>query len=196
MMPRTKKTATTTEAARLCGVSHSTVIKWFDTGLIEGFRLPGSGDRRLLLASLHKFMKENNIPVPETIAGEMYKVLVVDDDPRVHKMFQVAFPSDRFEVYAASDGYTAGLVTQKTRPHVIILDISLPDIDGRKVAESIRKNVEGWDGIIYAISGVLAGEKEIRDLRRHGIEYFEKKPFDVAQFVKKIGDILDERFGG
>ena len=195
MLGRNKKLLTTTVAARLCGVSHSTLIKWFDGGLIEGFRLPGSGDRRLSLDSLVRFMKDNNMPLPEGMANDRYKVLVVDDDKRVLQLFIAALPPGTFEVSTASDGYTAGLMTQKVKPHLIILDISLPDIDGRKVAEAVRRNIEDRDVIIYAISGVVIDEKEVQDLLRRGIDYFERKPIKMGQFAKKIEGLLDEKFG-
>ena len=61
------RTFRTGEVADLCGVSPRLVVKWFDEGLLVGFRLPGSRDRRILPASLVEFMESNGMPVPERV---------------------------------------------------------------------------------------------------------------------------------
>ncbi|MDP8223372.1 MAG: PilZ domain-containing protein [Candidatus Lernaella stagnicola] len=58
-----KKIFTTGEVARLLGININTVIKWFDQGDIDGFRLPGSNERRIPLAGLRRFMAKNSIPM-------------------------------------------------------------------------------------------------------------------------------------
>ena len=55
---------TTTEAARLCGLSHMTVIRRFDAGDIKGFRVPGSRFRRIPKESLVEFAQRYGIPLP------------------------------------------------------------------------------------------------------------------------------------
>jgi excisionase family DNA binding protein len=59
----TKKVYTTGEVARVLGININTVIKWFDEGKMQGFRLPTSNDRRIPLSSLKSFMEENSIPM-------------------------------------------------------------------------------------------------------------------------------------
>jgi hypothetical protein len=56
------KHLTTFGCAELCGVSQQTVIRCFDDGLLKGFRVPGSRDRRIPRASLRVFMISNGIP--------------------------------------------------------------------------------------------------------------------------------------
>jgi excisionase family DNA binding protein len=58
-----KKIYTTGDVAKLLGVNINTVIKWFDEGVLAGFRLPGSADRRIPASSLLKFMGANGIPM-------------------------------------------------------------------------------------------------------------------------------------
>lgn len=58
-----KKVFTTGAVARLFGININTVIKWFDEGKIDGFRLPISNDRRIPIGSLKSFMINNNIPM-------------------------------------------------------------------------------------------------------------------------------------
>lgn len=63
MKKLTKDIFTTGEVAKICNVSLRTVIKWFDSGLIQGYVIPGTKDRRIPRNSLIGFMKENNIPI-------------------------------------------------------------------------------------------------------------------------------------
>jgi len=58
-----KKVYTTGAVAKLFGININTVIKWFDEGKIDGFRLPISNDRRIPIGSLKTFMVSNNIPM-------------------------------------------------------------------------------------------------------------------------------------
>ncbi|HUV41068.1 MAG TPA: helix-turn-helix domain-containing protein [Sedimentisphaerales bacterium] len=57
---------TTGDVANICNVAPRTVSKWFDKGLLTGYRIPGSLDRRIPIAELARFMTEYNIPIPES----------------------------------------------------------------------------------------------------------------------------------
>ena len=58
-----KLVLTTGEVAKICSVSQKTVIKWFDEGLIQGYKIPGTKDRRVSVPELVEFIKKNNIPL-------------------------------------------------------------------------------------------------------------------------------------
>ena len=59
MNPLEKDVLTTGEVAKICNVAARTVSKWFDAGQIEGYRIPGSKDRRIPVDSLVKFMEDH-----------------------------------------------------------------------------------------------------------------------------------------
>lgn len=61
-MAKGKDILTTGEVAKICNVASRTVSRWFDEGLLKGWRLPLSGDRRVKLSELIQFMKEHDIP--------------------------------------------------------------------------------------------------------------------------------------
>jgi len=54
---------TTSQVARICKVSPSTVIKWVDGGLLKGYRIPGSRHRRILRECLIEFLEEHGMPL-------------------------------------------------------------------------------------------------------------------------------------
>lgn len=63
-MTKSNHVLTTGDVARICNVSRKTVTKWFDSGILSGYRLPGSKDRRILVDELYRFMRKSNMPVP------------------------------------------------------------------------------------------------------------------------------------
>lgn len=70
-MAKGKKVLTTGDVAEICNVAHRTVSKWFDGGLLGGYRIPGSQDRRIPVESLLKFMDANNLPKESPLLQEI-----------------------------------------------------------------------------------------------------------------------------
>ena len=180
---------TTGEAAEVCKVSQQTIIRCFDAGRLEGFRIPGSKFRRIPRQSLIRFMKENNIPLDALESGRK-KVLVVDDDPEIVELLVDVLTRDgRFEVKTASSGYDAGILTEQLHPELILLDYMLPDVNGNIVCQTIRKNPEFENVKIIIISGVIKRD-EIDQLLKSGAEDFIQKPFDVTELTDRITAVL------
>ena len=128
-----KTVFTTGEAAKICKVSQQTIIRCFDNGELKGFRVPGSRFRRIPREMLYKFMKDNGIPTDALESGKR-KVLLVDDDVElVELMTKVLEEDGRFEVRGATTGFDAGMMVKEYRPDLIVLDVMLPDINGKEV---------------------------------------------------------------
>ena len=188
-MDKMKDLFTTGEAAEVCKVSQQTIIRCFDAGRLQGFRVPGSKFRRIPRQNLIKFMKENNIPLEALDSGKR-KVLIVDDDLEIVELIADVLVRDgRFEVKTASSGYDAGIATQQFRPELILLDYMLPDVNGNVVCQTIRKNPEFENIKIIIVSGVVKRD-EIDHLLKSGAEDFIKKPFNIDELVDKITEVL------
>jgi len=180
---------TTGEAAVICRVSQQTIIRCFDAGKVEGFRVPGSKFRRIPRQSLIKFMKDNNIPLDNIDSGKK-KVLIVDDDSEIVELIEDVLVRDgRFDIETASSGYGAGMKTQQFRPDLILLDYMLPDVNGNVVCRTIKSNPDFDDIRILIVSGVIK-EEEIGQLLESGAEGFIKKPFNIVELTDKIVDVL------
>jgi len=185
----TKLVFTTGEAAALCKVSQQTIIRCFDAGRLTGFKVPGSKFRRIPRDELIRFMRANNIPL-EALGEEQVRVLAVDDDPAVLALYENALGKDpRYELRSAGNGYDAGLLTGIFEPHLILLDYQLPDINGEVVCRRVRENPKLRGVRILAVSGV-AGHAEVDSLRRAGVDAFLPKPFDRAQLLAAIAQLL------
>jgi len=184
-----KRVFTTGEAAKVCKVSQQTIIHCFDSGRLDGFRVPGSRFRRIPRDELIRFMKANDIPVSQ-LEGAAKRVLVVDDDPQVLGVFEEALGREgRFEVRTASTGYEAGMLTEAFRPHLIVLDYMLPDVNGNIVARRVREHSALDSTKILFISGVVNRE-EVDDLLRSGADGFIKKPFSVRSLIEEIDRLM------
>ncbi len=188
-MDKMKDLFTTGEAAEICRVSQQTIIRCFDAGRLEGFRVPGSRFRRIPRQNLIKFMKDHNIPL-DSIASGKRKVLIVDDDAEIVELIVEVLERDgRFEVKTASSGYEAGMATQRFRPELILLDYMLPDVNGNVVCQTIRRNPEFENIKIIIVSGVVK-EDEIAQLLKSGAEDFIRKPFNITELTDKITSVL------
>jgi len=180
---------TTGEAASICKVSQQTIIRCFDAGRLEGFRVPGSRFRRIPRQNLVRFMKDNNIPL-DTIESGKRKILIVDDDAEIVELLEDVLKRDgRFEIKTASSGYEAGMATEKFRPELILLDYMLPDVNGNVVCQTIRRNPEFENIKIIIISGVVK-QDEIAQLLKSGAEDFIRKPFNITELTDKINVVL------
>jgi excisionase family DNA binding protein len=186
---RHKSVYTTGEAAEACRLSQQTIIRCFDSGQLQGFRVPGSKFRRIPRDSLIKFMKTNGIPL-DGIESDKIRVLVVDDDPQIVELFaDVLQANGRFEVASASTGYDAGVMTQQFSPDVVVLDYMLPDINGNVVCKTIRENAELSHIKVLIISGVV-NPAEIEKLMAAGADDFIKKPFNIENVMKRIVELV------
>ncbi len=185
-----KTVFTTGEAAKICKVSQQTIIRCFDNGQLKGFRVPGSRFRRIPREALYKFMKDNGIPTDALESGKR-KVLLVDDDPDLVEVINKALDDDgRFEVRIAANGFDAGMMVKEYRPDLIILDVMLPDINGKEVCMRVRADTTLEDVRIICISGMIEEDK-VQELKLSGADDFLHKPFMVEELIDRMCSQLE-----
>ncbi|MDO5308409.1 MAG: response regulator [Planctomycetia bacterium] len=185
-----KTVFTTGEAAKICKVSQQTIIRCFDSGGLKGFRVPGSRFRRIPRESLYAFMKENGIPTDALESGKR-KVLVVDDDKDLVELLVDVLKRDgRFETRSVNNGFDAGMMVKEYRPDLIVLDVMLPDINGKDVCARVRSDKSLEAVKIVCVSG-LVEEDKIAELRRAGADEFLPKPFDTEKLIALICRLLE-----
>lgn len=184
-MPTDRDVLTTGEVAKLCSVAPRTVSKWFDSGSLKGYRIPGSKDRRIPLGELLKFMKAHGIPTEGVDSGRT-RVLIADGDPDVVRTLQqVLTDQTSYEVRTATSGFRAGLECHRFRPHVLISDLHLADADCRAIAEDVRTCDQLQMTRVIAMSSKLT-EAQAQALRADGFDGFLRKPFQLRQIVQAI----------
>ncbi len=185
-----KTVFTTGEAAKVCNVSQQTIIRCFDSGQLKGFRVPGSRFRRIPRDVLYRFMKDNGIPTDALESGRR-RALIVDDDEELVELIRDVFDADgRFDVRVANNGFDAGMMVKEYKPDIIVLDVMLPDINGKEVCQRVRSDSTLDDVRIICISGMVEADK-IDDLKEAGANEFMQKPFEVDALFAAVCGLLD-----
>lgn len=188
-MGRSKDVLTTGEVARICSVAPRTVSKWFDTGKLRGYRIPGSKDRRIPVQQLIRFMRTHGIPLDGLSTG-VTRVLVVEADRDVAELLSTALTQEAgFEVRTAAGAFEAGCVAGAFKPEVLVLDVGLPGLAGREAVRGIRNNPDLSGCRLIAVTQPLrAGEDE--SLKQQGFDATLQRPFEVSRVVTTIEQLL------
>ncbi|MCK5271926.1 MAG: response regulator [Sedimentisphaerales bacterium] len=188
-MEKKKDVLTTGQVAKICNVAPRTVSKWFDSGQLRGYRIPGSKDRRIPLSQLVRFMRAHGIPLNGLDGGTM-RVLLVDNEEERNNLIKEALEKDgRYEVRTAECGFDAGLIAEQFHPHVIFMDIMLEDINPQRICHIIRENTELQNTRIIAITSSLT-EGEGQALLQQGFDEYLCKPFDIQQLIQCVDESL------
>lgn len=154
---------TTFQAAKLCGVSHKSIERWIDSGLLRGFRTPG-GHRRLNRSDLLEFVAnrrtDGNGSAPVERLGPI-RVLIVGDEPVADPTITSQFvATERFALESASSCFEAGILVERYRPQVLVIDLEMDSLDGAAIWHHIRNDATH--------SGVLViGVTESAEVARH-----------------------------
>jgi DNA-binding response OmpR family regulator len=93
-------------------------------------------------------------------------------------------------VKIAANGFDAGMMVKEYRPDIIILDVMLPDINGKEVCHRVRSDNTLEEVRIICISGMVE-EDRIQELKLAGADDFVRKPFDVDELIDRMCQQLD-----
>ncbi len=173
-MSKGKNVLTTGDVARICNVAPRTVSKWFDSGQLRGYRIPGSKDRRIPLTELVRFMKANNMPAPEGTAEALpfgkKRILIVDSDPAATNALADGLRTHAdYDVQVVCSSFETGVTAQKFAPHVLLINLLAKDIDVKSICDSIRKNEDLQTIKIIAVTNKL-NDSETTALLRKGFD--------------------------
>ncbi len=120
----------------------------------------------------------------------MTKILVVDDDPNVQRLLQYTLKQEGYDVVVAGDGADGFRLWGAEGPALILLDVTLPKLDGYQVAAKIRSEEgEGRHVPIIMLTSDGGVEQRVRGLRAGADDYLIK-PFHPAELVARIRSLL------
>ena len=184
-----KDVLTTGEVAKICNVAPRTVSKWFDSGALHGYRIPGSKDRRIPLNQLIRFMKQHGMPLNGLMTGST-RVLIVDGEQDIVEVLEKILEDEaKYEVEVAADGFGAGVTAEKFRPHVMLVDMHLSDVKATDVVKQVKKSADLQLTKVIAMSGKLSDD-EAKGLTGQGFDGFLRKPFHVRQVIEAVEDAM------
>jgi excisionase family DNA binding protein len=187
-----KKVFTTGQVAKICKVAPRTVSKWFDSGRLKGYRIPGSQDRRIPREQLVRFLKEHGMPLAELEDETQSKLLLVGLDGTLAATLRERLPdTDGFKFEIAASGFEAGIQAESLHPDAIVIDLKLGRNEALQICQNLRKKPEYQNTILIALVGAedLAGD----GLAQQGFNEVFRKPFDVALLAERIRRMVAER---
>src|SRR6201987_5234105 len=135
-----KKVFTTGQVAKICKVAPRTGSKWFDSGRLRGYRIPGSQDRRIPREHLIRFLKEHGMPLGELEEEGWHKILVIGAERLFIDRLQELLPEDEEYKYSiANSGFEAGIQAESFPPDTIVIDLSMGRSDARQIPQNQRR---------------------------------------------------------
>ncbi len=184
-MSKGKNVLTTGDVARICNVAPRTVSKWFDSGQLKGYRIPGSKDRRIPLSELIRFMKAHNIPTTPLPVGKI-RVLVIDSNgDAAHGLADVLQTKADYEVQTVQSNFETGVILQKFAPHVLLINLLAEGIDATDICKNVRANADLQTIKVIALANQLS-DSESAALLQKGFDGYISNPADAIEVIKKI----------
>ena len=136
-MAKSRDILTTGEVATICKVAPRTVSKWFDSGELGGYRIPGSKDRRIPLAQLLLFMDKHGIP-HDVLADDKRRALIVNTGELNKAALEKALAENSFEVQSVESAFAAGVVAERLKPQIIFWEITADTQNLGRIPNNIR----------------------------------------------------------
>jgi two-component system OmpR family response regulator len=118
---------------------------------------------------------------------KVQKVLVVDDEKSISELITTSLRFVGFEVRTAASGAEALRVAEEFKPHALILDVMLPDLDGFEVCKKLR--ADGQDVGVLFLTAKDTTEDKIKGLTLGGDDYVTK-PFSLEELVARLRALL------
>jgi excisionase family DNA binding protein len=179
---------TTSEVAKLCGVSQRTVIRWVEREELPAYKLPGRGDRRVTAAQLRQFMRKHGMPLPGGNSDAPPRVLIVEDDLAMARAINRVLKRAGFETAFAGNGFLAGSLLHTFRPALMTLDIRMPWMDGLEVLRLLRKSPPPSPLKVLVVSG--DERSRLDEALRAGADAALGKPFSNEEVLDAVHALI------
>ncbi|MCM2504332.1 response regulator [Aureimonas altamirensis] len=114
------------------------------------------------------------------------RILLVDDEPAIHRFLRPTLTAAGYEIVPATTGREAMLLAATQQPDLMILDLGLPDMDGKSVIAQLR----GWTALPIVVLSARDREAEKIEALDLGADDFVNKPFGVGELMARIRTAL------
>ncbi len=117
------------------------------------------------------------------------RIVVLDDDARVRQLVKSAFRPPVYEVHAFGDGRDALMKLHEIRPHLILSDVWMPDVDGRIFLQMVKRS-ESLKNVPFLFLTAVAGDQNAKAALAAGADGVLMKPFPMAALREKVRTML------
>ena len=123
--------------------------------------------------------------------GEILDVLIIDDDPNdLRLMEKVLLENGRYRPVLAQGGEEGWKLLNRRTPHIIILDLFMPDMDGFSILERLQKDPSRNQIPVLVVSGGSLSDEQLKQLNNFGQQLFNKGSLKESEFISSIEDAL------
>lgn len=120
----------------------------------------------------------------------MIKILIVEDDPLISRMYEHIFLFEKYEVTLAEDGVVGLEKAREVKPTIILLDVMMPRMNGIETLERIKSDPEIKNIPVVMLTN-LAGDKDAETaLAKGAVKYIVKSQYDPKQISDMVKEIL------
>lgn len=180
---------TTGRVAAAFQVTIPTVKRWIREGHLKAFQTAG-GHYRITEQELEHFRTTRNFPVIPTGSEEVPRVLVVDDDLSLLSMLSDSLTlAGRYKIEVASDGYEGLIKVGSFHPHVLILDVRMPGLDGFQVCRRVKAEPGSRATRILVMTGHIQDDTETLAMDA-GADAFLAKPAQLARLHAEVDRLI------
>jgi two-component system response regulator CpxR len=120
----------------------------------------------------------------------MTKILIVEDDPLMSRMYQKIFKFEGFEVDLAHDGEEGLDKVRKNKPTLVLLDIMMPKMNGLEVLEKMKMDPEIKTIPVIMLTNLAGNQDAESALSKGAVKYIIKSENDPKQVVNMVKEIL------
>ncbi len=187
-MARSSDILTTGQVATICKVAPRTVSKWFDSGELGGYRIPGSKDRRIPREELLAFMDKHGIP-RNGLGSTKRRALIVSKRSSANPHLEEKLAENNFEVHSADSAFAAGVLAERLKPQIIFWEIEADSQDKGQILWNIRVMANLQKTKVVA----LVGGQEDHELESCGFDACLSSELDLTE--AKLSDVVSELVG-
>ena len=125
----------------------------------------------------------------DNFARMAYRILIVDDEDDIREFIRYNLTKEGYEVHTAADGAEGLLKAEQVKPHLILLDMMMPVMDGRQTCEAIRQHPQLKDTMVVFLSA-LCGEENLVGGYNAGADDYITKPVSMRVLCSRINAIM------
>lgn len=193
-----KESYTTRDVAKTLGVTPRTIQLWSESGLLDSWKTPG-GHRRYDPIIVEAFVKdkkskENYLYQEDFSSLNACKILIIEDDPMMLNLININIMNWDLpvKIELAQDGYDGLFKIGFFKPEILILDITLPSIDGFQIIATLIRNKLLSKMKIIVVSGMSSSEitESIKDIKDIDIL---QKPVDFKLLKSLITEHINSK---
>lgn len=180
---------TTGDVARICQVAPRTVSKWFDTGRLKGYRIPGSLDRRIPRDSLIEFMRSHGMPLGELGAMQGGKVLIIGMPAAEQAIVEKLLLASGMTTISAANAFEAGALAMEQRPQCVVIDASIGANEARMIANYFKS--AGRDATTRVV-GLVSDDENADPSSSNTYDEKFRRPFDPALLAVRVKSLSEK----